>query len=194
MSPTIDMPEPMQERVPAFVGSSVAGGCSTTECCCCAVLPTTSAAFATAFFSLSGALLLNMSTSVFRRHPLRKGPRLSWAIEHDLTQSFSLPAHERTFRLGQNYRIITAVHQTRREPPQKASATFFATAVNSSKSHCRLLPARQHGVEIIGSCGGQPWPWSAPDGAQKDERRYRLRSLCQSCERYCGISRSNSGK
>jgi len=81
MSPTIDMPEPMQERVPAFVGSSVAGGCSTTECCCCAVLPTTSAAFATAFFSLSGALLLNMSTSVFRRHPLRKGPRLSWAIE-----------------------------------------------------------------------------------------------------------------
>src|SRR6516165_12460845 len=89
MSPTIDMPEPMQERVPAFVGSSVAGGCSTTECCCCAVLPTTSAAFATAFFSLSGALLLNMSTSVFRRHPLRKGPRLSWAIEHDLTQSFT---------------------------------------------------------------------------------------------------------
>jgi hypothetical protein len=55
MSPTIDMPEPMQERVPAFVGSNVAGGCSTTECCCCAVLPTTSAAFATAFFSLSVA-------------------------------------------------------------------------------------------------------------------------------------------
>src|SRR5438552_15591813 len=33
MLPTIDIPEPMQEAVPAFVGSRLAGGCSTTECC-----------------------------------------------------------------------------------------------------------------------------------------------------------------
>jgi hypothetical protein len=70
MLPTIDMPEPMQEPIPAFVvGSGVA--CSTTERCGCAIslddsLSMTSAAFAAAFLSFSGALLLNnMSTSVF---------------------------------------------------------------------------------------------------------------------------------
>src|SRR2546425_6603393 len=60
MLPTIDIPEPMQERVAAFVvGSRLGGGCSTTDCCCCAVLPTTSAAFAATSLSFSGALLLN---------------------------------------------------------------------------------------------------------------------------------------
>src|SRR5258708_15304726 len=61
MLPTIDIPEPMQERVAAFVvGSRLGGGCSTTDCCCCAVLPTTSAAFAATSLSFSGALLLNI--------------------------------------------------------------------------------------------------------------------------------------
>jgi acyl carrier protein len=37
MLPTIDISEPMQEAVPAFVvGSSLAAACSTTECCGCA--------------------------------------------------------------------------------------------------------------------------------------------------------------
>src|SRR5262245_24863926 len=69
MLPAIDMPEPMQEPIPAFVvGSGVA--CSTTERCGCTIslngsLSMTSAAFAAAF---SGALLLkllNMSASFF---------------------------------------------------------------------------------------------------------------------------------
>src|SRR5215831_3229363 len=76
MLPTIDISEPMQERVAAFaIGSRLGGGCSTTDCCCCTVLPTTSAAFAAASLSFSGsfssALLLNMPTSVFRRHSPR---------------------------------------------------------------------------------------------------------------------------
>src|SRR6516225_7895754 len=76
MLPTIDISEPMQERVAAFaVGSRLGGGCSTTDCCCCTVLPTTWAAFAAASLSFSGyfssALLLNMPTSVFRRHSPR---------------------------------------------------------------------------------------------------------------------------
>src|SRR5712691_3229522 len=71
--PSIDIPEPMQERVAAFVvGSRLGGGCSTTDCCCCAVLPTTSAAFAATSLSFSGALLLNIPTSVCRRHLLPK--------------------------------------------------------------------------------------------------------------------------
>jgi hypothetical protein len=46
MLPTIDIREPMQERVAAFVvGSGLGDGCSMTEgCCCCSVLerwPTT---------------------------------------------------------------------------------------------------------------------------------------------------------
>src|SRR6516162_608978 len=61
MLPTIDIPEPMQERVAAFVvGSRLSEGCSTTDCCCCAVLPTTSAASAATSLSFSGALLLNI--------------------------------------------------------------------------------------------------------------------------------------
>src|SRR6516225_176094 len=67
MLPTIDMSEPMQERVAEFVvGSRLGRGCSTTDCCCCTVLPTTSAAFAATSLSISGALLLNMPTSVCR--------------------------------------------------------------------------------------------------------------------------------
>src|SRR6266446_977215 len=105
MLPTIDIPEPMQEPVPAFVvGSRLGGGCSTTECCCCTVLPTTSAAFAAAFLSFSGALLLNMSTSVFRRHSLRNGLGCLLAIERELTQSLLLPAGS-TLRLGRHLRI-----------------------------------------------------------------------------------------
>src|SRR5258708_10606145 len=63
MLPTIDIPEPMQERVAAFaVGSRLGGNCLTTDCCCCTVLPTTSAAFAATSLSFSGALLLNIPT------------------------------------------------------------------------------------------------------------------------------------
>src|SRR5256884_8822809 len=95
MLPTIDIPEPMQERVAAFVvGSRVGGGCSTTECCCCTVLPTTSAAFAAPSLSFSGALLLNIPTSVCRRHLLRKGQSCLLAIERELTQSLLLPRRE----------------------------------------------------------------------------------------------------
>jgi len=47
--PTIDMSEPLQEAVPAFVGSDLAQVWS-----CCTVLPMTSAAFAAAFLSFSG--------------------------------------------------------------------------------------------------------------------------------------------
>jgi Polymer-forming cytoskeletal len=61
--PTIDISEPMQEAVPVFVVGSCAAACSTPECCGCAMFPMASA---TAFLSLSGALLLklfSMSTS-----------------------------------------------------------------------------------------------------------------------------------
>src|SRR5215831_15065957 len=51
--PTIDVSEPMQEAVPAFVGSDLAQAWS----CGCTVLPMTSAAFAAAFLSFSGTLL-----------------------------------------------------------------------------------------------------------------------------------------
>ena len=61
----IDMPEPMQEPVPAFVdGSDLAQVCS-----CGTTLPMTSAALKDAFLSFSGAplfVLINMSTSCFR--------------------------------------------------------------------------------------------------------------------------------
>jgi len=79
MLPTIDMSEPMQEPVPAFVvGSGVA--CSTTERCGCTIslddsLSMTSAAFAAAFLSFSGALLLklpNMSASFFAGMTVRR--------------------------------------------------------------------------------------------------------------------------
>src|SRR6516162_3793693 len=69
--PTIDMSEPMQEAVPAFVvGSDLAQAWS----CGCTIPPMISAAFAAAFLSFSGALLLNnMSTSVFAGMQCRKG-------------------------------------------------------------------------------------------------------------------------
>jgi hypothetical protein len=66
MLPTIDMSEPMQEAIPAFVvGSDLA------HWSCCTTLPMTSAALTDAFLSFSGApffVLVNMSTSCFRRH------------------------------------------------------------------------------------------------------------------------------
>src|SRR5215467_9942173 len=51
--PTIDMSEPMQEAVPAFVGSELAQAWS----CGCTVVPMTSTAFAAAFLFFSGAPL-----------------------------------------------------------------------------------------------------------------------------------------
>jgi hypothetical protein len=64
MLPTIDMSEPMQEAVPAFVvGSDLAQVWS-----CGATLPMTSAALRDAFLSFSGTpllVLVNMSTSWF---------------------------------------------------------------------------------------------------------------------------------
>src|SRR5215472_5585886 len=95
MLPTTDIPEPMQERVAAFViGSRLGGGCSTTDCCCCTVLPTTSAASAATSLSFSGALLLNIPTSVCRRHLLRKGQSCLLAIGRELTLSLLLPRRE----------------------------------------------------------------------------------------------------
>jgi hypothetical protein len=62
----------MQEPAPAFGTGGLAATCSTTECCC-TILPMTSAAFAAAFLSFSGALLLkNISTSVFAGVQYRK--------------------------------------------------------------------------------------------------------------------------
>jgi hypothetical protein len=64
MLPTIDMSEPMQEAIPAFVvGSDLAQvwSCGSTLL---------SAALTDAFLSFSGAplfVLINMSTSCFRR-------------------------------------------------------------------------------------------------------------------------------
>jgi hypothetical protein len=77
MLPTIDMSEPMQEAIPAFVvGSDLAQAWS----CGCTTLPMTSAALTDAFLSFSGAplfVLINMSTSCFRRlEGPRDGPRL----------------------------------------------------------------------------------------------------------------------
>src|SRR5438445_13785988 len=73
MLPTIDMPKPMQELVPAFGSGGLAATCSTIKCCCCTIFPMTSAAFAAAFLSFSGALLLkNISTSVFAGVQYRK--------------------------------------------------------------------------------------------------------------------------
>jgi hypothetical protein len=68
MLPTIDMSEPMQEAIPAFVvGSDLAqawsGGCTT--------LPMTSGAFAAAFLSALLFMLFNMSTSFFPQYEVR---------------------------------------------------------------------------------------------------------------------------
>src|SRR5215831_9882590 len=71
MLPTIDMSEPMQEAVPAFVvGSDLAHAWS----CGCTILPMTSGALTDAFLSFSGTplfVLVNMSTSCFRRYKVR---------------------------------------------------------------------------------------------------------------------------
>src|SRR5262249_32902366 len=70
--PTIDMSEPMQEAVPAFVGSDLAQAWS----CGCAVLPMTSAAFAAEFLSFSGTsvfMLFNISISLIS--PARSAKR-----------------------------------------------------------------------------------------------------------------------
>src|SRR5215216_3730747 len=62
--PTIDMSGPMQETVPAVVADSgLALSSAATECCDC--VNVSSAAFASAFLFLPGALLLNMSTPFF---------------------------------------------------------------------------------------------------------------------------------
>src|SRR5262245_30782491 len=65
--PTIDMSEPMQEAVPAFVvGSDLAQAWS----CGCTILPMTSCSFAATLLSFSGAplfMLFNMSASFFFR-------------------------------------------------------------------------------------------------------------------------------
>src|SRR5262249_23485711 len=93
--PTIDMSEPMQERVAAFViGSRLGGGWLRNNRCCFPVLPTTAAAFAATSLSFSGALLLNIPTSVCRRHLLRRGQSCLLAIERELTQSLLLPRRE----------------------------------------------------------------------------------------------------
>jgi hypothetical protein len=66
MLPTIDMSEPMQEAIPAFVAGSDLAHWS-----CCTTRPTTSAALTDAFLSFSGApffVLVNMSASCFRRY------------------------------------------------------------------------------------------------------------------------------
>src|SRR5215216_4221326 len=62
--PTIDMSGPMQDTVPAVVADSgLALPSAATECCDC--VNVSSAAFASAFLFLPGALLLNMSTPFF---------------------------------------------------------------------------------------------------------------------------------
>src|SRR5258707_11501032 len=96
MLPTIDMPKPMQELVPAFGSGGLAATCQKIKCCCCTIFPMTSAAFAAAFLSFSGALLLkNISTSVFAGVQYRKSqgavvPR---------------PAQAETLRLGCRLKI-----------------------------------------------------------------------------------------
>jgi hypothetical protein len=66
MLPTIDMSEPMQEAIPAFV---VVSDLAQTWSCGCTILPMISGAFADAFLSFSGTplfVLVNMSISCFR--------------------------------------------------------------------------------------------------------------------------------
>ena len=133
------VPEPMQERVAAFVvGSRLGGGCSTTDCCCCAVLPTTSAAFAATSLSFSGALLLNIPTSVCRRHLLRKGQSCLLAIERELTLSLLLPRREdpqvRTpfeNRTAQNRTATTRAQTIASHSMYGASPTIHASAPTS---------------------------------------------------------------
>jgi len=96
----------MQERVAHILSSAsrlrAAGVQQTDVCCCRPPSPTTSAAFATAFSSFSSALLLNMSTSVFRQpiHRRKAKAASSSAIERELTQSFFTPPQGGPLRLG----------------------------------------------------------------------------------------------
>jgi hypothetical protein len=65
MLPTIDMSEPMQEAIPAFVvGSDFAQVWS-----CCTTLPMTSAALTGAFLSVSGTPLLEAGQHVHLLFP-----------------------------------------------------------------------------------------------------------------------------
>src|SRR6516165_7781420 len=106
MLPTIAIPEPMQELGPVFVvgcrvgggsstvvGCRLGGGSSTTGCCCCNALSTAACA-AVSLLSFSGALLLNMSVSVFRQDSRRKGQSRLPAIEREPRQSLLLPRRE----------------------------------------------------------------------------------------------------
>jgi len=77
--PTIDMSEPMQEAVPAFVaGSDLAQAWS----CGCTVLPMTSGAFAAALLSFSGTPLFMVFNILhlpyFAGTQCKKGLRLSY--------------------------------------------------------------------------------------------------------------------
>src|SRR5258707_11907740 len=87
--------------------SAPASPCSTTECCCCTVLSMTSVAFAAAFLSFSGALLLkllNMSTSRFRRHALRERAKAVFLRSSaSWRRAFYSPRGE-TLRLGRHLR------------------------------------------------------------------------------------------
>src|SRR5215216_7013212 len=71
--PTIDMSGPMQDTVPAVVADSGRAllPSAATECCDC--VNVSSAAFASAFLFLPGALLLNMSTPFFRHEDTTYG-------------------------------------------------------------------------------------------------------------------------
>jgi hypothetical protein len=92
MLPTIDMSEPMQEAVPAFVvGSDLAHAWS----CGCAILPMTSGALTDAFLSFSGTplfVLVNMSTSCFRRYKgaMRKSADFNAAPTYHLLNAAAL--------------------------------------------------------------------------------------------------------
>src|SRR5439155_20724085 len=110
MLPTIDIPEPIQERGTASgVGSRLGGGCSTTECCCCTVLRmtslcTTSAAFAAAFVPLSGFALEHVHLR-FPPGSLRKGQKLSSRDRARAdAEPFTFPAGEDP-QLGRHLRI-----------------------------------------------------------------------------------------
>jgi hypothetical protein len=94
MLPTIDIPEPMQELVAAFVvGSRLGEGCSTTECCCCTVLATTSVTFAAVSFSFSSVLLLNISTSHFPPAFTAERRKVCSRNEHERIQGFYSPMY-----------------------------------------------------------------------------------------------------
>src|SRR5262245_42376024 len=72
--------------------------CSATECCCCTILSMTSVAFAAAFLTFPGALLLkNMSTSVFA-DIVQKGPKELSRCEQPQAEGFQvrMPFENRT--------------------------------------------------------------------------------------------------